>query len=123
MPTVYLLLSILWSVIMLLITLTPGEAIPKAGIIQADKYVHFFIFTVWMILTSCSILKVRYFNAGTRYPVMITGLGGLCIGIMIECLQHYVPGRNFSLPDILANSTGVVSGYLVIWFFRKWKTV
>lgn len=119
----HVIFSIRWSILIMLVTLAPGKAIPKVGIIQVDKFVHFFLFVVWMILTSSSILKIRYLKSEARYALILTGLCGLGIGVMTECIQYYVTGRSFSLPDMLANATGVFSGYLIAWLFSKWKTI
>jgi VanZ family protein len=119
MPIRYSWPAVVWSLVVLVLTLIPGSAIPEVGIFQADKLVHFFIFGVLMILSSYAIKK----TAGTKgiflNPLLISSLYSVGFGVMIEFIQKFVPGRSFSLADMLANTVGVGLGYLIFIFLKK----
>jgi VanZ family protein len=111
--------ALIWSLIVLILTLIPGEAVPDVDIVQIDKVVHFFIFGVLMILSSYALLKMHMLNRWPANPLMISGIYSITFGSLIEVIQQFVPGRNFSLVDMLANTIGVVLGYAVVIFLRR----
>jgi len=115
--------SVLWSIFIFVLSLLPGEELPAVDIFQIDKLVHFFFFSVLMILTSYGIYKTSYFPKDSRHPAVIGCAYSLTLGILIEIGQLYVPGRSFSYADMLANSIGAGIGYLFFVFLRKWKSV
>ena len=55
-----------------------------------------------------------------RTNVMIGIFVAILLGIMIEFIQEYIPGRGFEYWDIVANSCGVVFGaYFFYWKMKK----
>jgi VanZ family protein len=115
--------ALIWSVVVLVLTLIPGSAIPEVGIFQVDKLVHFFIFGVLMILSSYALYKKSEIQGRPLNPLLITAIYSVSFGITIEFIQKFVPGRSFSLADMVANSIGVGLGYIVFVFLRKRKLV
>jgi VanZ family protein len=115
--------AITWSVFILVITLIPGDALPPSDLFQIDKVVHFIVFGVLMIVSAYALLRNFAVKGSPAKPMSIAIVYSLGFGAMIEVLQLFVPGRSFSLLDILANSIGVGLGYLVILFFQKRKLV
>lgn len=73
-----------------------------------DKTQHFAAYAVFMIM-AFPIGKSR--NAHLR-----TALGIICFSIFIEYAQQFSPGRDTSIGDAIANSLGVICGYL----FSRW---
>jgi VanZ family protein len=115
--------AILWSLIVLVLTLIPGSAIPDVRIFQVDKLVHFFIFGVLMIFCSYALKKTADRKGIPLNPLLISGIYSVCFGVMIEFIQRFVPGRSFSIADMLANTIGVGLGYLVFVWLKKRKVV
>ena len=111
--------AVLWSLVILVLTLIPGNALPDVGFFQIDKVVHFFIFGLLMILSSFGITKTREVKGAPANPILITSLYSITFSIMIEILQKFIPGRNFSVADIIANVIGVGLGYLVFFLLKK----
>jgi len=103
---------ILWSAIILTVTLIPGKAVPEVDIVNIDKVVHFFIFAVLMVATSYAVKKTRD-KKGLPTSLLLPGLYSIGLGISIEFLQRYVPGRSFSVADMIANTIGVAIGYFI----------
>jgi VanZ family protein len=101
----------LWTIIILVLTLMPGKAIPDVGFFNADKLVHFFVFGLLMVLTSYAIAKMKVVRGTPDNPMMISFIYSVALGIAIEVLQQFVPGRSFSVADMIANTIGVTLGY------------
>lgn len=123
MITRYTWPAMAWSLVILIATLIPGKTIPKVGFFQIDKVVHFFIFGVLMFL-SCYALKKTYEYTGRplRYT-RIALIYSLALGVIIELIQQYVPGRGPSVADVVANSIGVALGYGIFRLLQKRSVV
>jgi VanZ family protein len=79
-----------------------------------DKVLHFlgfFVLTILLLITfSRYKLKNKYLKS------FIIALG---IGILIEIIQLNIPGREFSLLDILADALGIIIGSVLTWSFSR----
>ncbi|MBT1702225.1 VanZ family protein [Chryseosolibacter indicus] len=111
--------GIAWSLFILIITLLPGKAIPDVGVWNADKYVHFFIFGLLVILSAHGLTKSNLIKNKIPKPLLVAVVYSFVLGILIEVLQLFVPGRNFSFLDVVANSIGVALGYLIFVRFKN----
>ena len=76
-----------------------------------DKAQHFAAYAVFMIM-AFPIGKSR--NAHLR-----TALSIICFSIFIEYAQQFSPGRDTSIGDAIANSLGVICGYLCSRWLAK----
>jgi VanZ family protein len=90
-----------------------------------DKFVHFCIYLILGISVQLAILA--YFSKAGRITLMIsTVLFGLAFGVFDEFHQSYVPGRDSSLGDLIADTVGVTLSLLfityIIHFFDKMKS-
>lgn len=113
------LLTALWALTIMVLTLIPGSALPEfsfASLLSIDKLVHF---TLFFILT---YLFAESFNLQNTYPYFRTNLIILCIlisflyGFILEGGQYFIPDRSFDPLDLLANTTGAVAGG---WTWKK----
>lgn len=104
-----LLVWIVSVAMVIYLSLYPSLEIPY-DFIDADKIVHLMAY-LWLA-------ALPYF----AFQVPKTALAGaLCmvpLGIGLEIAQHYVPGRCFSVADLVANCLGVMMG---IWLARSAK--
>jgi len=50
------------------------------------------------------------------YLGIVAGIG---LGILMEIIQQSIPGRGFEYYDIIANSLGTISGFLLFETFRS----
>lgn len=76
-----------------------------------QNFLHLPAYTVLTILVFAS--------SAPRYPrrsIVTAALLAVCIllGVLLECLQAYIPGRFASATDMLTNAAGVVVG-LIAW--------
>src|SRR5688572_7925769 len=99
----YLWPAVAWSLIILIITLLPGETLPEVGIFQIDKVVHFFVFAILMFLTAFGLKRGVGAENVSISIVLWAAVYSLVLGVLVEIFQIFVPNRSFSLVDIVAN--------------------
>ena len=84
---------------------------PKSGVEMAnnDKFYHF---------AAYAILSFNFWFISIQKLHFLVGIFLLIFyGILIEFFQGFVPGRNPSFYDALANSVGVLIGFLLFKLF------
>jgi VanZ family protein len=114
--------ALVWLLIVLVLTLIPGPAIPDVGFtFRIDKVVHFFLFGIQMVLTAYALEKNRLLRGAPTRPILISAIFSIVAGIGIEFLQRFVPGRSFSIFDMVANTIGVGIGYYLFRYLKKRK--
>jgi VanZ family protein len=96
----FMLPSLVWSITLLYVTLIPGKDVPSVTI--SDKVIHFGVFAGLIILTYYGLKK-----EGISNPFIKAILYSTTLAILTETLQLFIPGRNFSSLDLLANAAGV----------------
>ena len=106
-----MILKITLSIIVagiLYLSLTPSD-IPVVG---NDKISHF-------IAYSCLMLNVGLIVYPKRNKVLFGSFLSILLGVIIELLQQFIPGRFMSIDDVYANSLGVVLGMILTLSFGK----
>ena len=94
---------IVYAGIVAVTSLSPGG---NQGVEHLDKVVHLLVYYIFAVLGYRMLANKRYYLY-------------LCLGIvaysgMIELGQSYIPGRDMSMYDLLANILGVILGALVV---------
>lgn len=97
-----------YAVVIAYLSLTPTGAI---NVGSHDKSAHFLSYTVFAIL-------------GVRIGLSRKGFIALCIGIvfysaLMEFGQSFVPNRQMSALDLVANAMGVLVGYAACVWYRR----
>jgi VanZ family protein len=115
----YLWPALVWSLVILLLTLTPGEKLPEVGIFQIDKLVHFFVFALLMFLAAYGLKKVFLVRSINASAILVSAIYSCALGVSVEILQLFVPNRSFSWADIIANTIGTGIGYFVFNYVRQ----
>jgi VanZ family protein len=119
-----LLPGLIWTLIIVLLTLTPGNYIPKItnffDWISYDKLVHLFLFGIYAILLFYGLHHQKW-NTKIRQNAVFTGfLIGMVFALLTEVMQKFViPGRYGNLYDFLADVLGLVLGYLFWHIIRR----
>lgn len=120
----YNLFTICWLLIILLLTLTPGNALPEtnlwAELLNIDKVVHFIIFGILAMLMIIGFTKQYTFAALRKYAVTAALAVSIGYGILIELIQIPIPGRGLELMDMVANTIGCLLGYAVFYMIYKY---
>jgi VanZ family protein len=102
------MLSIITGLYILCITtlsLMPAEAAIAINI--WDKAQHYAAYALLMLLV--------FPAAKTHTARLKLAVGVIGFSVLIELAQQLSPGRDTSVEDAMANSLGVVSGYLLGW--------
>lgn len=76
--------------------LAPAHWLPP---IRHDKWLHFYAFL------SLSITARLLTHSIHEFIFWLMGI--FSIGLLIEILQHWIPGRNFCWRDMAANTAGI----------------
>ena len=109
---------ILWAPIILFFSVLPARKIPLITVQHLDKAFHFFEFAI------LAFLMMRSFYRDIEHPlrekhVLFTLISGSAYGIVLELLQHFVPGRDAAAGDVVANIAGIIFGILlgkiIVW--------
>jgi len=80
-----------------------------------DKINHLAAYLCLGLLSDMAI------SAGSRLVLKLFAL--LSYSVMIETIQHFIPGRHFSVFDITANALGLLAAGLLIYVIKKIKTI
>ena len=119
----YYIASILWALLILILTLTPGKSIPDLELFSYDKLGHMGIF----MLQAYFLVSGINFDKKNKNSVTKSLLLGLLIteiyGASVEVAQHFIPDRSMDIMDLLANSLGVILGGVIFYLSIKlnWK--
>lgn len=112
-----------WALLMLLLTLTPGESMPETtlwdNLLSFDKIAHFFIFSVLVFLMIIGFSKQYRFHFLRANAQRVSLISGISYGIVIEIIQQFIPGRSFELADIIANTLGCAIGFSLFYLIYK----
>jgi len=112
------ILLIVYSIVIFIFSSRPEVGVEQLFYGQ-DKVMHFVIYgvhTFLCLLTLCDkilLLKfIQYFLA------LILSVS---YGIFNEIYQYFIPEREFSLGDILANSLGIITFLILVYIFQNKK--
>ncbi|ROS05062.1 VanZ like protein [Sinobacterium caligoides] len=77
-----------------------------------DKALHF---TAWFGVSVAAYLAYGYHSRGLKVILAV-----FAYAVLVECGQLWVPGRFFSLLDMLANGLGCLLAVLAIVLLERW---
>jgi VanZ family protein len=118
--------AILWALLIIVITLVPGEVLPRIpsflDLFKPDKILHVIIFGLYVLLQIRGMARQYSLPPGHKIIVLGSLVAGLTLAAGTELLQSYlIPGRNGSVFDFIANSAGCIAGGWVSHRFSlKW---
>ena len=106
---IFPVLSILWALVILVVSVIPSDELPSLSIWEPDKVMHFLVYGILTFLTAQTLIRLTVIYTLKK---SIFRAIGLCIlyGISIELIQRALPTRQFDVYDILANSLGCLLG-------------
>ena len=97
------LIFVAYAAIVAAMSLRPGV---DANIDSLDKVVHLLVYYIFAVFGYRALQNKRY------YPYLCLGI--IAYGGLLELGQSYIPGRDMSAYDLLANTIGVLLGAAVV---------
>jgi VanZ family protein len=115
----WMLAATLWTVAVLLLALTPTHKNSWLLRTFGDKALHAAAFTVGCLLWAKSLEALRPLHR--IWAALAGACVALSIGVIIELLQKYIPGRASDLSDFWADVIGVLPSlaYLTLTSRRR----
>jgi VanZ family protein len=102
-----------WGGLIVVLSVLPNSVVlPSVSI--SDKILHA-MFYIPMTLIPAVTFKRRQSDS-----LIKIGLVVFLMGVLLEIIQRYVPGRYFSYADMIANAAGLTAGVLL---GLAWSTV
>ncbi len=95
---------VIYVLIITYCSLTPEENIVSVNI--WDKALHFFAYLILVIFIKNVHIRLGYLTC-----VLIC----CSYSSVIECIQYFVPGRQFDVLDMLANLLGTIMGVIIYY--------
>ncbi len=109
-----LLPAALWSLLVAVLLLVPGDEVPDPGFWDwLDKPVHAVLFAVHFALLPMALAAWRRRGAGLAVPAALSG----AYALLLEAAQIRVPGRSWDLWDLVADFAGIV--LMALWLGRR----
>lgn len=96
-----------YVLLVIFLSLVPQPA--GAGGSNLDKIVHACLYGIMGVLA-----YIAFDTLGKRIIIFIFMF---LLGVLLELLQIYIPGRDASLHDALANATGLALSFLLCWLY------
>lgn len=96
-----------YVLLVIFLSLVPQPA--GAGGSNLDKIVHACLYGMMGVLA-----YIAFDTLGKRIIIFIFMF---LLGVSLELLQIYIPGRDASLYDALANATGLALSFLLCWLY------
>lgn len=115
----YLFPGIVWLLLILLLSLTPGEEMPQhmISLVAFDKLMHWFFYGILTHLWLVGFKKQYRSLILKKRALWIVVPGVIIVGVLIEFTQGWIiPGRVFEMWDIVANIIGCAMGVLLFRF-------
>jgi VanZ family protein len=115
-----LLPGLIWTLLIAVLTLMPGNYIPKVltflDWLSPDKIVHLILFGVYVYLLAEGFVRHDRSWFISRYPVWSSLIIGIIFAFFTEVMQMFViPGRYGSIYDMLADILGSILG-ITVWY-------
>jgi VanZ family protein len=110
---------VLYVLIITYLSLTPIEHKIPENIWDWDKASHF---TAYLLL-AMFVKKVHI-----KFSYLTCVITCFSYSFAIECIQYFIPNRQFELLDMLANLLGAVLGVIIYYLirekcFNKWRGI
>jgi len=106
--------ALLWAGLVFFSSSIPSERLPHVDVWNADKLVHFGIYFLLAYFIHRAVRGQTRFPLLQARPALWTMLFTVLYGLSDEIHQYFVPGRNCSVYDLLADAAGALLCCLLI---------
>jgi len=119
-----LLPGLLWTLLIAVLTLMPGNYIPRITTffdwLSPDKILHFILFGTYVFLLLEGFRRQKQYPFLQKHHILISLILGIVFAFFTEAMQKFViPGRNGNIYDFLADIIGSLLGYLSWYIVRR----
>lgn len=118
----FLVGSIAWALIILILTLTPGEHVPQVGVFSYDKLGHSIIFGILSFLIPFGLKRKKNVTLSLNAIMLISLVFTIAYGSALEIMQDFIPGRAMDYVDAIANTAGAIGGVTLFYLVNKMQT-
>ena len=109
----YRALLVIYAFLILMLSSTPSNELPKTWLLQYDKVIHFFEYFIF------GILSIKSIQTLSQKTVLVLIPAGLLFGLMDEYLQSFISGRFSSGFDVLSDTLGFTVGLILVYSFNN----
>jgi glycopeptide antibiotics resistance protein len=110
----YNLAAILWALVILALTLSPGSIMPDLpfwDLLRFDKVAHIFVFAVLVFQLAMGFYKQYRFRVLRYHALQSAFIFSVIYGGLIELLQGMLfHDRHTDVIDFIANTLGCIAG-------------
>ncbi|MCJ7656667.1 MAG: VanZ family protein [Candidatus Atribacteria bacterium] len=96
---------------------------PEVGVEQyfygQDKVMHFFVYGIHAFLCLLTLYNKTLSSKFTQY--FLAFILSVSYGIFNEIYQYFIPEREFSFGDILANGLGIIALLILVYISQNKK--
>lgn len=114
--------AVLWAVLILVLCLMPGPALPKwdwADLFSLDKPVHAILFAVQFVLVVRALAWDTWRSGPGARTLVLAFVITVTYGILTELMQHLEAlGRHGDVNDAIANTVGALLGIA----YLRWRS-
>lgn len=115
----YKLPPVLFAGLIIYVSTMSSVSPPSLGVTWADKIYHFGEYFVYGLLIFRAFPNLQASPKRKRYYVLLF-LFGLAYGAIDERAQYYIPNRDSSPYDWMADALGYVSAGILFLLIREW---
>ncbi len=115
----YKLPPILFAILIIIVSTSASVSPPSLGVTWADKIYHFGEYFVYGLLIFRAFPKVDSSPQRKFYYVLLF-LFGLAYGALDERVQYYIPNRDSSPYDWMADAAGYLAAGVSFVLVRHW---
>ena len=103
------ILFVVWISLIAVLSLIPTPS----GVVQvSDKLIHAVVYIITTVI--CLLSLNRY----VPRAVFFAGISIFLYSFVIELVQYFLPYRSFSVGDLAANITGIVTGVALLGVYH-----
>lgn len=114
----YHLPACLWAILIFWLSSMPRPLPPPMGVRVTDKLYHFMEFFIFGLLLARAFLSIAS-QGKEQKAILVAAALGIFWGVVDEIHQAFVPGRDASFFDVLADAAGVLFIMVLFWWRVK----
>lgn len=111
--------SIIWTVLVLIGSLLPKYNVPQQFLQLSDKLLHVLMYFLLCFLVGIGLSKQNKYPDARVKAIAAAIIYSAFVGILMEVLQEFVPGRYGDWRDVLANLLGVIAAVPLLFWIRS----